>query len=79
MKKRLVGSALIAASLMMVSHPALIRTGVTQQSEFQIKSVTRAIPFEKVPVTLIETIDGDTIKVMVNGGGNRSLFINRYT
>ena len=67
MKKRLAGSALIASSLMVVFHPLLMDTSKTQQSEFQTESVMRAIPSGQMPVTLVETIDGDTIKVKLNG------------
>ncbi|SDN63967.1 hypothetical protein SAMN05443253_11580 [Bacillus sp. OK048] len=36
-------------------------------------------PDEHVPVMLVETIDGDTIKVWVNGKMETVLFIDRYT
>lgn len=67
MKKRLAGSALIAASLMTVFHPEQLKSGENQQSEWRSESLTRTIPSAQMQVTLVETIDGDTIKVMLNG------------
>lgn len=62
MKKKLAVSALMAASLMFALHP-----GQNQQSVWSSEPVSKAVPSEQIPVTLVETIDGDTIKVMLNG------------
>jgi endonuclease YncB( thermonuclease family) len=65
MKKRLAGSALIASSLLIVFHPVETNSSKTSQSEVDTDSGT--INYSKIPVTLVETIDGDTIKVKFNG------------
>ena len=61
-KKRLAGSALIASALLTVSHSVQINSG-----KLNTESVTRTIQTRQIPVTLVETIDGDTIKVKLNG------------
>lgn len=67
MKKRLAVSAVMAASLVFVLYPGAMKSGNVQQSEWGSKPVSKAIPSEQIPVTLVETIDGDTIKVKLNG------------
>lgn len=81
MKKRLTGGAIIAASLFLafqssqnstVNHTeqpnqvsGLDAGIVEQKAKLQVTSA--AIPEEQMPVTLVETVDGDTIKVKLNG------------
>jgi micrococcal nuclease len=62
LKKGLAGSALIAAALLTVSHSVQLNSG-----KLNTESVTRIIQTGQIPVTLVETIDGDTIKVKLNG------------
>jgi endonuclease YncB( thermonuclease family) len=66
MIKRLAGSALIAASLSMVLQPEQMKTSDLQVKQEKVAE-TAAVPSGQIPVTLVETIDGDTIKVKVNG------------
>jgi micrococcal nuclease len=61
MKKRLAGAALITSSLLIVSHSGQMNIG-----NINNESVTRTIQSGQTPVTLVETIDGDTIKVKLN-------------
>ncbi|MCM2532348.1 thermonuclease family protein [Neobacillus pocheonensis] len=82
MRKRLVGGALIAASMVLAFHPPQILTGENQLDvsvqrdmiqnrdsleKGKIQQEAGNIPNGQVPITLVETVDGDTIKVKVNG------------
>jgi micrococcal nuclease len=77
MRKRLVGVSLIAAATVLVFHPMERldeenQTNIgTQLDEVQniVSLVEEAsgMPTNKIPITLIETIDGDTIKIKVDG------------
>ena len=77
MRKRITGVALVAATTVLAFHPMYLQKEVTnpniglQQDEIPIgtssKSEESVNPTEQVPVTLVNTIDGDTIKVKVKG------------
>lgn len=82
MRKRLVGGALIAASMVLAFHPLQILTGENQLDvsvqrdmiqtldsleKGKIQQEAGNIPNGQLPITLVETVDGDTIKVKVNG------------
>jgi micrococcal nuclease len=67
MKKRLAGSALMAASLILAIHPGVMKSGNIHPSVQISKPLTNVIYFVQVPVTWVETVDGDTIKVKLNG------------
>jgi micrococcal nuclease len=77
MKKRMTGAAVIAAASFLAFYPF---SAVNEQSQKEgglqvmenpesevLKEKDFVSPDEQVPVTLVETIDGDTIKVWVNG------------
>ena len=77
MRKRLVGVSLMAAASLFAVHPM---DWVDKENQMDI-SVQQAevpnpvslvekvsvIPDEQIPITLVDTIDGDTIKVKVKG------------
>jgi micrococcal nuclease len=80
MKKRIVGGAILAATTLLAFHPPQNMTGETkpvvsiQQDEIDNRDFRGAgkmqeddlvIPNDQVPITLVETIDGDTIKVKI--------------
>ncbi|MCL6572681.1 MAG: thermonuclease family protein [Bacillus sp. (in: Bacteria)] len=82
MKKRIVGGAILAAAALLAFHPRQNMTGETkpvvsiQQDDFhsrdflgegKIQEADLVIPNDQVPITLVETIDGDTIKVKIKG------------
>lgn len=71
MRKQAVGTALLtAAALFMVDFPEAEQTnpGVNQQQEEEVSQIEVGLMQEgQVPVTLAETIDGDTIKVKFIG------------
>lgn len=71
MRKQAAGTALLtAAVLFMVELPEAEQTnpGVNQQQEEEVSQIEVGLMQEgQVPVTLVETIDGDTIKVKFIG------------
>lgn len=71
MRKQAAGTALLtAAALFMVDFPEAEQTnpGVNQQQEEEVSQIEVGLMQEgQVPVTLVETIDGDTIKVKFIG------------
>lgn len=77
MRKRITGVALVAATTLLALHPPSfqqedIKPRVSlQQDEITASTSSKGpafvIPTEQVPVTLVDTVDGDTIKVRVKG------------
>ncbi|MEY2195687.1 thermonuclease family protein [Neobacillus sp. BF23-41] len=77
MRKRITGVALVAATTVLAFHPSPFqKEGIKpsfslQQDEIPVstslKVVDSVTPNGQVPVTLVDTIDGDTIKVRVQG------------
>jgi micrococcal nuclease len=77
MKKRMGGAAVIVAATMLAFYPfpalkeQTQKEGSLQVTEKPISEVLDGkdivLPADQVPVTLIDTIDGDTIKVWLNG------------
>lgn len=74
MRKRIAGvSFLTLATLLSIPtttvHHDEIKTVESQQQDIvQTSSESRFnIPSDQVPISLVDTIDGDTIKVKVNG------------
>ncbi|WP_284035638.1 hypothetical protein [Neobacillus sp. 114] len=71
MRKQLAGTAfLTAAALFMVNLPETEQNYPSvnhQQKKGDSQSGVGLLPDGKVPVTLLETIDGDTIKVRLMG------------
>jgi micrococcal nuclease len=77
MRKRLVGVSLLAAATILAFHPIElldevnqtnigIQQDVVQNSGSLVEEVSES-PIDQMPITLVETIDGDTIKARVNG------------
>ncbi|SMQ77681.1 Endonuclease YncB, thermonuclease family [Bacillus sp. OV166] len=76
MRKRITGVALVAATLLALHPPSFqqeeIKPRVSLQQDETPASTTRmdealVIPIGQVPVTFVDTVDGDTIKVRVKG------------
>ncbi|WP_306573063.1 thermonuclease family protein [Bacillus sp. AFS031507] len=77
MRKRITGVALVAATTLLALHPPSfqqeeIKPRVSLQQDETPASTTRmdealVIPIGQVPVTFVDTVDGDTIKVRVKG------------
>lgn len=77
MRKRITGVALVAATTLLANHPSSLQkeeiepSFSLQQEEFPMSTSLDGeevvIPTGQVPVTLVATIDGDTIKVSVQG------------
>lgn len=76
MRKRLVG-VLIAAATVLAFHPMerldvenQTNIGIQQDGVQNIGSLVEeasGMPTNQIPITLIETIDGDTIKIKIDG------------
>lgn len=77
MIKRIAGGAIIAAATLLATYPtqnlsdieklpAVNQLGEGQTSDF-LENVTADLPSSLIQIRLIETIDGDTIKVLLNG------------
>lgn len=77
MRKRLVGVSLIAAATVLAFHP-MERLDVENQTNIGIQQdgvqnsgslveEASGMPTNQIPITLIETIDGDTIKIKIDG------------
>jgi micrococcal nuclease len=81
MQKRIVGGAILAAATLLTFHPRQNMTGETkpvisiQQEDFhsqdfigegKMQNDDLVLPNDQVPITLVETIDGDTIKAKIN-------------
>ncbi|MEH7375439.1 thermonuclease family protein [Neobacillus drentensis] len=77
MRKRITGVALVAATTLLALHPPSfqqeeIKPRVSLQQDETPASTTRmdealVIPIGQVPVTFVDNVDGDTIKVRVMG------------
>ncbi|QIZ09241.1 thermonuclease family protein [Priestia megaterium] len=78
MRKKLVGVSLMAAATVLAFHPMEqldeenqtnigIQQDGDQNSGSPVKEASE-MPINQIPITLIETIDGDTIKAKVKGG-----------
>lgn len=77
MRKRLVGVSLIAAAMVLAFHPIELlneekQTNIDiQQGGYQnsgsLVEEAFGMPTNQIPITLIEIIDGDTIKAKVKG------------
>ncbi|SDN63351.1 thermonuclease family protein [Bacillus sp. OK048] len=77
MKKRMGGAAVITAATLLTFYPLTeLKEQMVKEDSLQVmenpesegmKGKNFVYPDEQVPVTLVETIDGDTIKVWVNG------------
>jgi micrococcal nuclease len=77
MRKRYVGVSLMAAATVLAFHPIerwdevnqsniSIQQEVVQNSGSVVEEAS-VLPIDQMPITLVETIDGDTIKARVNG------------
>lgn len=71
MKKKLAGGALIVAASLFAIHPSEIITSENRSVNHTPKDVPTGDVVdqapEQIPITLVETIDGDTIKARVKG------------
>jgi micrococcal nuclease len=77
LRKRITGVALIAATTVLAFHPSLFQKEEIKPSyslmqeeipaSASFKGEESVIPTGQVPVILVDTIDGDTIKVRVEG------------
>ncbi|MEH7748329.1 thermonuclease family protein [Neobacillus drentensis] len=71
MRKKLAGGAFIVAASLFAVHPSETITGENRQVNHTAKDVptgeVRDQAPEKIPITLVQTIDGDTIKARVKG------------
>lgn len=82
MKKRITGGVLIAATMAMAFQNPQLLAGITgtnattQQAELNkgesdveriIQKGNEKLPANQMPITWMETIDGDTIKARING------------
>ncbi|MFL6563093.1 MAG: thermonuclease family protein [Bacillus sp. (in: firmicutes)] len=77
MRKRLVGVSFIAAATVLALHPMKPANeeyqpniGIQQdtvQNSGSLVAMESGMPTNQIPITLIETIDGDTIKAKVKG------------
>ncbi|PFP28572.1 endonuclease [Bacillus sp. AFS073361] len=71
MKKKLAGGALIVAASLFAIHPSELITGENSSENHIPKNVPTGEVVdqapEQIPFTLVETIDGDTIKARVKG------------
>jgi micrococcal nuclease len=70
MRKQIAGTALLTVAALFMVNPTDTEQnnpGVHQQKKGESQSELASLPDGQVPVTLVETIDGDTIKVIVMG------------
>ena len=77
MKKRMGGVAVITAATLLAFYPlSALKEQMVKEGSLQVmenpeseglKGKNFVYPDDQVPVTLVDTIDGDTIKVWVNG------------
>ncbi|MBM7651259.1 thermonuclease family protein [Neobacillus cucumis] len=74
MRKRIAGvsfitiATILSIPTMTVHHDEIKQVESQQQDIVQTSSESRfSIPSDQVPISLVDTIDGDTIKVKVNG------------
>nr|WP_026564997.1 hypothetical protein [Bacillus sp. UNC41MFS5] len=71
MRKKLAGGAFIVAASLFAVHPSETNTGENSSVKHTTKDVLTGEVVEQepeqIPITLVETIDGDTIKARVRG------------